>query len=125
MKKRVFSIFLVFVMVLGMLPGTTLAAETVTIDSEDALFGFAQRVNSGEAALDAVLTEDITVTKAWSPIGLKGEPYAGTFHGGGHMITLSGGITFTTTSERYGLFDTVTGTIQDLSLIHISEPTRH
>ena len=74
MKKRVFSIFLVFVMVLGMLPGTTLAAETVTIDSEDALFGFAQRVNSGEAALDAVLTEDITVTKAWSPIGLKGEP---------------------------------------------------
>ena len=116
MKKRVFSIFLVFVMVLGMLPGTTLAAETVTIDSEDALFGFAQRVNSGEAALDAVLTEDITVTKAWSPIGLKGEPYAGTFHGGGHMITLSGGITFTTTSERYGLFDTVTGTIQDLTV---------
>ena len=37
MKKRVFSIFLVFVMVLGMLPGTTLAAETVTIDSEDAV----------------------------------------------------------------------------------------
>ena len=121
MKKRVLSLFLAFAMILGLMPAVT-AAETVKIGTAEALFDFADRVNGTgdysvpEPDLSAVLTGDITVAEEWVPIGLKAAPYAGIFDGGGYSITLSNGITYRGTNERYGPFGTVSGTIQNLTV---------
>ena len=121
MKKRVLSLFLAFAMILGLMPAVT-AAETVKIGTAEALFDFADRVNGTgdysvpEPDLSAVLTGDITVAEEWVPIVLKAAPYAGIFDGGGYSITLSNGITYRGTNERYGLFGTVSGTIQNLTV---------
>lgn len=116
MKKRLCSLLLFFCMVLSLLPTQAFAVETVQIASESDLTAFAQRVNSGENTLDAVVTADITIAQAWTPMGTKAVPYQGTFNGGGYTITLQGGMTFIGTMERYGLFNTVSGTIRNLTV---------
>lgn len=113
MKKRIASLLLVVVMVMSLFPATAFAAETVSIGNETELFTFAARVNDGESDLNAVLTDDITVNSAWTPIGLKTPSYSGTFDGRGHMITINGDIG---ASDYYGLFNTVSGTIQDVTV---------
>lgn len=121
MKKRVLSLFLAFAMILGLMPAVT-AAETVKIGTAEALLDFADRVNGTgdysvpEPDLSAVLTGDITVAEEWVPIGLKAAPYAGIFDGKGFTITITGSIKYTNTTERYGLFNTVSGTIQNLKV---------
>ena len=63
MKKRIISLLLVLVMVLGLAPMTVLAAEDVTeIGSVEDLLAFAAEVNGGNTGLDAVLTNDIDLT---------------------------------------------------------------
>lgn len=87
MKKRILSFFLVLCLTLGLLPSAALAAET------------AQQVSSPEAftAMEPdgnyVLTDDITVSAPY------GQPFSGSFDGGGHKVTLaiSGG-------SKLGLF---------------------
>ena len=115
MTKKALSLLLCLVLVLGMLPLQIFAAETVQIGTEEELLKFAERVNSGENGLDAVLTADITVNAPWNPIGPAKNAYSGTFDGQGHTVTLNGGIVFTDTGERYGLFNTVTGTVQNVT----------
>lgn len=122
MKKKVLSLLLAFTMVLGLLPDTAMASETVKIGTAEALLDFADRVNGTgdysvpEPDLSAVLTGDITVAEEWVPIGLKAAPYAGIFDGKGFTITITGSIKYTNTTERYGLFNTVSGTIQNLKV---------
>lgn len=77
MKKRLVSILLVLVMVLGMLPTVAFAAETAVPITTDKEF----------AAMDAggnyILTRDITITAPYA------KDFTGTFNGGGNTITLN------------------------------------
>ena len=56
------------------------------------------------------LQNDILLQSEWTPIGAYGEPFSGTFDGGGHTISnmiVTGGA---------GLFKSVSGTITDLNV---------
>ena len=79
MKKRLVSILLVLVMVLGMLPTVAFAADTAAtrISTEDEFVAMA-------AGGNYILTQDITITKPHSG------DFQGHFDGNGHTITLSG-----------------------------------
>ena len=81
----------------------------IEIYTEDDLFAFANRV-SGGSTLSGVavnLMNDITLTRAWTPIGTYSVPFSGVFDGGNHKIS---GLTA-------GLFGNISGaTIKDLTL---------
>ena len=87
MKKRLVSILLVLVMVLGMLPTVAFAADTAAtrISTEAAFVEM-------EAGGNYILDTDITITKPH-----KGD-FQGHFDGNGHTITLSG-----MTSSPFGI----------------------
>ncbi len=78
MKKRLVSILLVLVMVLGMLPTVALAAEE-TPKSIKTAEDFANMEPGGNYRLDADIPEIITAAY---------ENFSGTFDGNGHTITL-------------------------------------
>ena len=82
MKKRLVSILLVLVMVLGMLPTVAFAADTAAtrISTEDEFVAMA-------AGGNYILTQDITITKPHSG------DFQGHFDGNGHTITLSDNMT--------------------------------
>ncbi len=72
--------------------------ETVEISNADELFAFANRVNNGETALNAILTANITINDGtitaestsadqWTPIGTQAKPYVGSFDGQGYTIS--------------------------------------
>lgn len=78
--------------------------------------GFAQTVQiSNEAELkaiandlwgDYVLTQDITLTGEWTPLGTEEEPFLGTFDGQGHTIK---GLTISKKADNLGFFGFTTG----------------
>ena len=87
MKKRLVSILLVLVMVLGMLPTVAFAADTAaTRISTEAEFV------AMEAGGNYILDTDITITKPHSG------DFQGHFDGNGYTITLSG-----MTSSPFGI----------------------
>ena len=86
MKKRLVSILLVLVMVLGMLPTVAFAADTPTSIKS------AQEFADMTAGGNYILTQDITITKPHSG------DFQGHFDGNGHTITLSG-----MTSSPFGI----------------------
>ena len=125
MKKRVLSLLMAFVMVVGLLPATVRAAETETdklsvtqaaapeaadgtlsgkgtaaepylLSSADDLKAFRDLVNGGENPACAKLTEDIDLKgEEWTPV----TSLIGYLDGGGHTIsnfTMKGG------TGRYG-----------------------
>ena len=70
------------------------------------------------------LTEDITISESFTPIGTPQNPFRGTFDGNGHTITFSGDIT--PESSYQGLFGYASGaTIKNLQIegALLSEPT--
>ena len=77
MKKRLVSLLLVLVMVLGMLPTVAIAADTAPteIDSADAFAAM-------EAGGSYKLTKDIEISEPYTN-------FSGTFDGNGHTITLN------------------------------------
>ena len=92
MKKRVLSLLLVFVMVLGLLPTGVLAAEGVTeVSSQEELAGMTEGGSY-------ILTADIGLSK-WTAMD-----FSGTLDGNGHTITLAG----------QPLFNELSGTVQNL-----------
>ena len=93
MKKRVLSLLLVFVMVLGLLPSGVLAAEGVTeVSSQEDLAG----MTDGRY----ILTADIGLSE-WTAID-----FSGSLDGNGHTITLAG----------QPLFNELSGNVQNLCL---------
>ncbi len=86
MKKRLISILLVLVMVLGMLPTVAFAAETA------ASITTAEEFAAMDAGGNYILDTDITITKPHSG------DFQGHFDGNGHTITLSG-----MTSSPFGI----------------------
>ncbi len=87
MKKRLVSILLVLVMVLGMLPTVAFAADTAPTEIDSA-----EKFAAMEAGGNYILTKDITITKPHSG------DFQGHFNGNGHTITLSG-----MTSSPFGI----------------------
>ena len=94
MKKRVLSLLLVFVMVLGLLPTGVLAADGATEVSDQS--GLAGMTEGGSY----ILTADIGLSE-WTAID-----FSGTLDGNGHTITLTG----------QPLFNELSGNVQNLLL---------
>lgn len=100
MKKRLVSILLVLVMVLGMLPTVAFAADTAaTRISTEAEFV------AMEAGGNYILDTDITITKPHSG------DFQGHFDGNGYTITLSG-----MTSSPFGIVNGPIHILKDIGL---------
>ena len=130
-STRFLSLALTLVMLLGLLPGTALAAEGIlsgdgTADSpyliadEADLKAFRDMVNETVSSdAYAKLTEDIDLKgEAWTPIapnsGYVTEAYAGVFDGDGHTIS---GLSVNATATNQGLFGVINGaTVKNLTV---------
>ena len=120
MKRRMLSLLLVMVMVLGMLPTIAFAAPIESsgvyqIGTAEDLLWFAQEVNGGNTGISGVLTADIDMSAVanWPGIGTATNMFAGSFDGQGHTVTF--------TDADWGLFGYVMGT--DGNLITIQNVT--
>ena len=138
MKKRILSLLLALVMLLGLLPTVALASggapttETAKdgktyylIEDEADLKWFRDQVNGGNGTINAKLTADITLTEAnWTPIGKAADYSAGVYEANafkgifdGNRKTISGlKIDCTASSSvALGLFGVANGaTIKNL-----------
>ncbi len=97
------------------LGGSGTSSDPFTIANENDLFDFADRVNNrsyGDKCFK--LVANITLTKAWTPIGTSSNPYTGTFDGNNKTIS---GLNLTATAANAGFFGYVNGaTIKNFSL---------
>ena len=114
MKKRLLSLFLIAVMVLGMVPAVAFAAPAESsgvyqIGTAEDLLWFAQEVNGGNTAISAVLTADIDMSAvtAWPGIGISSNKFAGSFDGQGHSVTFQ--------NANWGLFGFVQGSSDEVA----------
>ena len=102
-------------------PGYTEVSEgNYTVDNEKGLKNLAKLVNNGETDIDITLTDDITLTGEWTPIGTYDNPYTGTFDGGNHTIT---GLKIDKSgTDNVGLIGRLGsgGKVQDVTLTNIS-----
>ena len=108
MKRRMLSLLLVMVMVLGMLPTIAFAAPTESsgvyqIGTAEDLLWFAQEVNGGNTGISGVLTADIDMSNyaSWPGIGTNHKPFSGSFDGQGHTVTFR--------NAMWGMFGFVAG----------------
>ncbi len=90
------------------------------LGNEGELIWFANLVNGTlvdvekNASAKAILTEDITLTRGWTPIGSGSTQWAGTFEGQGHTVS---GMTITSGGTYRGFFGQVKeGTIKNLTV---------
>ena len=123
MKKKQFLLSLLMAIVMmaispqkvWALGGSGTSSDPFTIANENDLFDFADRVNNrsyGDRCFK--LVANITLTKAWTPIGTSSNPYTGTFDGNNKTIS---GLNLTATAANAGLFGYVNGaTIKNFSL---------
>ena len=137
MKKRMVSLLLVLVMLLGLLPTAALAApasgsgteaDPYLIETAQDLADFRDEVNDSAkkstSKLCAKLTANIDLSTLgdgdWTPIGYYTSYsdcvyYGGTFDGGGFTIS---GLKIKSTKQYQGLFGYVKGgTIQNLTVV--------
>lgn len=133
MKKRILSLLLALVMLLGMLPTVALAADdgwdgttktepeksgdVYQIGTAAALAWFRDEVNSGKSTLNATLTADIDLNnQEWTPIGQGySAQFTGTFDGNQH--TISGLKIDKTTGNAMGLFGSISSSAMIKNLI--------
>ena len=94
MKRRMLSLLLIAVMVLGMLPTVALAAPAESsgvyqIGTAEDLLWFAQEVNNGNTGIKGKLTANIDLSSIanWPGIGTSAKPFAGFFDGQNHTVT--------------------------------------
>lgn len=127
--KQLAVLFLILATVFTYMPGLSMTAyaqedaaggtepekngDVYQIGNAAELKWFSEQVNGGNADINGTLTANITVSDDWTPIGTKANPYSGTFNGAGKCVTLSS-VLFTNTSERYGLFGTLSGTVKNV-----------
>ncbi|MDR0615730.1 MAG: hypothetical protein LBG29_02885 [Synergistaceae bacterium] len=109
--------------------GDGTAGDPLQIGTADELLEFASRVAGGNASLCALLTDDITVSD-WADVMSIGRPasgtsdsttpYAGTFDGGGHTLSLTAKMEGTTAADASGiaLFHTIAkdGVVRNINL---------
>ena len=96
-----------------------------TVTSAEGLKNIAELVNEEwKSDINITLTDDITLTGEWTPIGDNNNQYTGTFDGGDHTIT---GLTVTTSDQYAGLFGYIGsgGTVKDVTLEGVQIATTH
>ena len=84
--------------------------DTYKVYTAKGLTEVADKVNDGTLSVNKVqLQRGVLLSSAWTPIGIAGHPFSGTFDGQGHKIT---GIIISNNTADYvgGLFGVVSGT---------------
>ena len=109
--KKIISLLLAIVLLLGMLPVAALAAGTqpeadsngvYQIGTAAELLWFAETVNNGNSDISGVLTADVNLKDVdWPGIGNSSNQFSGSFDGQGHTVTFAG--------STWGLFARVMG----------------
>lgn len=110
MKKHLLLLFMVGVTSL-------LWGQTIPITTVDELTALSTNIamENGYVGQTIVLNNDLTITKPWRPIGTAAQPFQGTFHGNGHVISGLGAVSGT---DGVGLFGYVgtDATIQEVGI---------
>ena len=96
MQKKMTSLRTSFALASALFASTAAFAQTVSVSNEAEL-----KTALSNTSADIVLTQDITLSGEWIPIGTKEAPYMGTFDGQGHAIK---GLTITTKADNLGFF---------------------
>ena len=115
MKRRMLSLLLIAVMVLGMLPTAAMAVPNESggvyqIGTAEELLWFAQEVNGGNTGISGVLTADIDlIGVSWPGIGISSSKFAGSFDGQNHTVTFR--------NSNWGLFGFVAGSSGNVVII--------
>ncbi|MBQ8574453.1 MAG: hypothetical protein IJ447_00200 [Clostridia bacterium] len=129
MKRRLLSVIVSLLLVVGMVypaltvvnaavwDGSTaiptLSGDVYQIATAENLAWFANAVNSGTTAINAVLTADIELNETgakdnqWTPIGTVDNPFEGVFDGAGYTIS---GLYINSTEDYIGLFGVINDT---------------
>ena len=116
MKKRMLSLLLIAVLVLGMLPTVAMAAPDKSngvyqIGTAEDLLWFAQDVNGGNTGIKGQLTADIDLssTSDWPGIGSASKPFSGSFDGQNHTVTFK--------NAKVGLFGYIMGSKSSVATV--------
>lgn len=98
-----------FALASALFASTTAFAQAIQVSNEAQL-----KTALSDTSADIVLTQDITLSGEWIPIGTKEAPYMGTFDGQGHAIK---GLTITTKADNLGFFSFIgsTATVKNVS----------
>lgn len=109
--KKIISLLLAMILLLGMLPVSALATSTqpeadsngvYQIGTATELLWFAETVNNGNSDISGVLTADVNLKDVdWPGIGNASNQFSGSFDGQGHTVTFAG--------STWGLFARVMG----------------
>lgn len=98
-----------FALASALFASTAAFAQVIPVSNEAEL-----KTALSDTSADIVLTQDITLSGEWIPIGTKEAPYMGTFDGQGHAIK---GLTITTKADNLGFFSFIgsTATVKNVS----------
>ena len=98
-----------FALASALFASTAAFAQAIQVSNEAEL-----KTALSNTSADIVLTQDITLSGEWIPIGTKEAPYMGTFDGKGHAIK---GLTITTKADNLGFFSFIgsTATVKNVS----------
>lgn len=96
MQKKMTLLRTSFALASALFASTAAFAQAVQVSNEAEL-----KTALSNTSADIVLTQDITLSGEWIPIGTKEAPYMGTFDGQGHAIK---GLTITTKADNLGFF---------------------
>lgn len=109
MQKKMTSLKTSFALASALFASTAAFAQAIPVSNEAEL-----KSALSDTSADIVLTQDITLSGEWIPIGTKEAPYMGTFDGQGHAIK---GLTITTKADNLGFFSFIgsTATVKNVS----------
>ena len=109
MQKKMTLLRTSFALASALFASTAAFAEVIPVSNEAEL-----KTALSNTSADIVLTQDITLSGEWIPIGTKEAPYMGTFDGQGHAIK---GLTITTKADNLGFFSFIgsTATVKNVS----------
>ena len=109
MQKKMTSLRTSFALASALFASTAAFAQAIPVSNEAEL-----KTALSNTSADIVLTQDITLSGEWIPIGTKEAPYMGTFDGQGHAIK---GLTITTKADNLGFFSFIgsTATVKNVS----------
>ena len=109
MQKKMTLLRTSFALASALFASTAAFAQAIPVSNEAEL-----KSALSDTSADIVLTQDITLSGEWIPIGTKEAPYMGTFDGKGHAIK---GLTITTKADNLGFFSFIgsTATVKNVS----------
>lgn len=105
----------------GFAGGTGSASEPFLINNEEQFDWFAQQVNNGKdySGASIALNDNITLSQEWTPIGLSGKMFSGTFDGKGYTVSGMTVDSGASTLANIGLFGYI-GSTAVLRNVHLS-----